>query len=136
SIGSDGLMGNKLLIIAPGTSGQPVVQNHDFIQASSPIDMDNVIDKLKITGDNAYNMVADLAIITHNIRTGKGTIGMLFSDSVFAQNLSGTLVNVKQGAKGFERNMDAASHSFLLRGLLKKTEKKTDKKGEPPKATN
>ncbi len=128
SIGSDGLMGNKLLIIAPGTSGQPVIQNRDFIQATSPIDMDDVLARLKTTGDNAYNIVADLSVITHNIRSGKGTIGMLFTDTVFAQNLSGTLVNVKQGAKGFERNMDAASHSFLLKGLIKKSEKKSEKK--------
>jgi phospholipid/cholesterol/gamma-HCH transport system substrate-binding protein len=136
SIGSDGLMGNKLLLIAPGTSSQPVIQNHDFIAASSPIDLDDVMVKLKTTGDNAYNIVADMATITHNIRAGKGTIGMLFTDTVFAQNLAGTLINVKQGAKGFERNMDAASHTFLLKGFFKKTEKKTEKKEEPKKASN
>jgi phospholipid/cholesterol/gamma-HCH transport system substrate-binding protein len=41
-------------------------------------------------------------------------------DSVLAQNMDRALVNIKQGAGGFKQNMDAASHSFLLRGYLKK----------------
>jgi phospholipid/cholesterol/gamma-HCH transport system substrate-binding protein len=51
-------------------------------------------------------------------------------DTVFAENLDKTIVNVKQGTKGFKQNMDAAQKSFLLRGFFKKkdTDKKSDKK--------
>ncbi len=122
SIGTDGLMGNKIVLIAPGTSSEKGIQNDDFIEAAIPINMDDVLLKLKTTEDNASNITSDLAVIMKNIRMGKGTIGMLFMDTVFAQNLGVAVVNVKQGSQGFKQNMDAASKSFLLKGLLKKKE--------------
>ncbi len=138
NIGSDGLMGNKLVVIAPGTDNQSIVKDNDFIATVSPINMDDVIAKLKTMGDNASNITSDLAVITKNIRNGKGTVGMLFTDTVFARNLGVTVVNVKQGAQGFNRNMNAASKSFLLRGLLKKKDKddKKDEKKDEKKTNN
>ncbi len=88
--------------------------------------MDDVLAKLKTIGDNASSITSDLAIIMKNIR--KGTVGMLFTDTVFAGNLEVTVVNVKQGAQGFNRNMNAASKSFLLLGLLKKKDKDNKKR--------
>jgi phospholipid/cholesterol/gamma-HCH transport system substrate-binding protein len=128
SIGSDGLMGNKIVIIAPGTSNESEVSNNSFIEATPPINIDDVLLKLKGIGDNASSITSDLAVVTKNIRIGKGTIGMLFTDTVFAHNLGAAMVNVKQGSQGFKQNMDAASKSFLLRGFLKKDKKKEEKK--------
>ena len=85
--------------------------------------MDDIMLKVKTTADNAADISADLAVIMDNITQGKGTIGKLFMDSSFATNLDKTLINIKQGSGGFKRNMDAASHNFLLRGFLKKKHK-------------
>jgi phospholipid/cholesterol/gamma-HCH transport system substrate-binding protein len=126
TIGSDGLMGNKILNIAPGTIGQAEIQDHDFITTVQPVNMDEVLNKVKLTTDNAAEIANDLSDIMHNIHEGKGTIGKLFMDTVFAENLDQTIVNVKQGSKGFKQNMDAAKSSILLRGYFKK--KESDKK--------
>jgi len=133
SIGSDGLMGNKIIIIVPGAASNDEISNNDAIGSIAPIDMDALMFKLKATGDNLSSITGDLATIMKNIRTGKGTIGMLFTDSVFAHNLGSAIVNVKQGAQGFKQNMDAAGNSFLLRGYLKKKEKEKEKKKEESK---
>jgi len=127
SIGSDGLMGNKIIIIAPGTGTEAVIQNNSYIRSIAPIDMDEVFASLKTTSDNAASITTDLASIAKNIRNGKGTIGMLFTDTVFAHNLGGAIVNIKQGAKGFKQNMDAAGNSFLLKRLVKKEKNKEEK---------
>jgi hypothetical protein len=47
----------------------------------------------------------------NNIRRGKGTIGKLFMDTLFAKSIDQTLLNIKQGTGGFKKNMDAASHN-------------------------
>lgn len=125
-IGTDGLMGNKILILLPGTGKEPIVQDNDFIRTTMPVSMDDILLKLKLTGDNAANITSDLAVITSNIRSGKGTIGKLFMDSSFAQNLDRTVVSLNKGATGFSQNMEAAKHSFLLKGLFKKKKKKQD----------
>ncbi len=119
-IGSDGLMGNKIVVIIPGTSNKPVVSNNDIIETAQTVSMDDILVKIKVTSDNAADITDDLSAIIENIREGKGTVGKLFMDSTFAENLDAALINVKQGAGGFKKNMDAASHNFLLRGFFKK----------------
>jgi phospholipid/cholesterol/gamma-HCH transport system substrate-binding protein len=130
-IGSDGLMGNKILLIMPGTgNNQQVIANNDIIQTAQPVSMDDLLIKLKVTGDNAATITSDLATIVGNIRDGKGTMGKLFMDSTFAKNVEESVVNIKQGTGGFKKNMDAASHNILLRGYLKKKQNQAEKQVE------
>jgi phospholipid/cholesterol/gamma-HCH transport system substrate-binding protein len=124
-IGSDGLMGNKLLIITPGTSGKQPLADNDVIETSQQVTMDDILLKLKVTGDNAANITNDLSIVMQNVREGKGTIGKLMMDSVLAENVDAALVNIKQGAGGFKQNMNAASHNFLLKGYFKNKKKES-----------
>ena len=126
-IGSDGLMGNKLLIITAGTPGQKPLADNDVIKTSQPVTMDDILIKLKVTGDNAANITNDLAIIMQNVREGKGTVGKLMMDSALAENLGGAIVNIKQAAGGLKQNMNAASSNILLRGYFKKKKKKEEK---------
>lgn len=127
-IGSDGLMGSKIIIITPGTIGEKEIEGSDFITTIVPISIDDIMLNLKITTDNAADITDDLAAIMYNVRTGRGTIGKLLMDSVFAESIDQTLNNIKQGAGGFKQNMDAASHNFLLRGFLKKKEREAARK--------
>jgi phospholipid/cholesterol/gamma-HCH transport system substrate-binding protein len=129
-ISSDGLMGNKIVSIIPGIPGQEEISDNDIIQSIQPIDMDNVLSSVKVTTDNLASMSGDLAAIMKNIHEGKGTIGKLFMDSTMAQNVSQAMVNIKQGAGGFNQNMNAASQSFLLRGYLKKKKEEANKKAQ------
>jgi phospholipid/cholesterol/gamma-HCH transport system substrate-binding protein len=129
-IGSDGLMGNKIVVIMPGTFAAKVIEDKDYMTTAFPVSMDDIMLKLKITSTNAAIITDDLAAITDNIRNGKGTIGKLFMDTVFAQNIDRTIVNMKEGAGGFKQNMDAASHNILLRGYLKDKEKDKEEKNK------
>jgi phospholipid/cholesterol/gamma-HCH transport system substrate-binding protein len=122
-IGSDGLMGNKIVIISPGTPDRPELSNNDIIQSMQSVSLDDIMLKLKVTSDNAAEITTNLGLIVRNITNGKGTVGKLFMDTIFAQNIDQTLINIKQGAGGFDNNMKAASKSFFLRGFFKKKKK-------------
>lgn len=128
TIGSDGLMGSKIMNISPGTMANQEIENNDMIAAAVPINMDEMLFKLKTATDNAALIMDNLATITGNIRAGNGTIGKLFMDTAFAENLDRTIVNVKDGSKGFKQNMDAAQKSILLRGYFKDKKKPAEKK--------
>lgn len=123
-IGTDGLMGNKIVSIIPGRGSEVRIADNDILETIRPVSMDDIMLKIKITTDNAASISDDLAVIIDNISEGRGTMGKLFMDTSFARNLDKTLVNIKQGTGGFKRNMDAASHNFLLRGFLKKKKSK------------
>jgi phospholipid/cholesterol/gamma-HCH transport system substrate-binding protein len=135
-IGSDGLMGNKIVIIMPGSIGKQTIQAGDYIATVAPVSFDDILLKLKVTSNNAATITDDLSAIMGNIRSGRGTIGKLFMDTVFAKNIDQTILNIKQGAGGFKQNMDAASHNILLRGFIKKKEKEKEKEKEKGKEIN
>jgi phospholipid/cholesterol/gamma-HCH transport system substrate-binding protein len=123
SIGSEGLMGDKVVEISPGTPDQKEIENNDSILCEGGNGLDEIMAQVKIVAQNAAQITGDLAGIVDNIHQGKGSIGKLFMDSTFAKNLDQTVVNIKEGAGGFKENMDAAKHNFLLRGYFKKKEK-------------
>ncbi len=127
-IGSDGLMGNKIVSITPGTPGQTSVSDNDVIATEQPVSMDDILIKLKVTGDNAASITGDLSIIIANIREGRGTVGKLLMDTAMANEVDEALVNIKQGAGGFKQNMKAVSNNVLLRGFFKKEKKKEKEK--------
>ncbi len=112
TIGSEGLMGNKVLIINPGTGGKKVIENNDVIKTSMPIDIDDVLMSLKKTIDNTSNITSDLSLVTNNIQSGKGTIGRLLMDHSLAQNFDSSIVNLNQGLTGINNILNNAERSF------------------------
>lgn len=124
-IGSEGIMGNKILIITPGSSTR-IVKNNSYIQSQPPVNMDAILTNLKVTVDNSASITSDLSTIMDFISTGKGTIGKLLMDSAFAEDVDKTVGNIKQGAGGFKDNMEAAKSNILLRGFFRKKEKEAE----------
>jgi len=117
SIGSEGLMGNKILIISPGTGGKKEIENNDTVVTVQPINMDDILISLKTTIDNTSLVTNDLSKITSNIQSGKGAIGRLLMDRSYAQNFDSTFVNLKEGSAAFKILMDKAKSSWLLWGF-------------------
>jgi phospholipid/cholesterol/gamma-HCH transport system substrate-binding protein len=112
SIGSEGLMGNRILIINPGTGGKMTIENNDTVQTIQPINMDDVMISLKATIDKSSSITGDLAKITNNIQAGHGTIGRLLMDPSLARNFDSSLVNLKRGSEGLKHLMDDARQSY------------------------
>ncbi len=94
SIGSEGLMGNKIVIVTPGTTSQPEIEENDFVKTVPPLNLDGVLYTVKTTSDNVERITADLADIVHTIRRGKGTIGQLFMDSTYLKQTRDNLTQI------------------------------------------
>jgi len=117
SIGSEGLMGNKVLVISPGTGGKKSIENDDVIATSQPTDIDEIMKSLKTTIDNTAYITGDLAKIATNIESGKGTIGRLMMGKTWRQDIESTIINLKDGSVGFKTFMDKTNQldSILIR---------------------
>ena len=105
SIGSEGLMGNKILIIIPGTVGEKIIENNDTVITAVPMNLDEVFLSLKATIDNTTSITGDLAKITENIQSGRGTIGRLLMDRSLRKDFDSTFDNLKEGTAEFHRFM-------------------------------
>jgi phospholipid/cholesterol/gamma-HCH transport system substrate-binding protein len=112
SIGSEGLMGNKTLIITPGTGGKKEIENNDTVATAVPLSIDDILVSLKTTIDNTSNITSNLSKITTTIQSGEGTIGRLLMDQSLAQNFDSSIVNLKQGSEGFKNLVDDVTGGF------------------------
>lgn len=130
SIGSDGLMGDKVFTISHGTTSKEMVKDNDFIASVNAIEMEDIMKSVKSTLDNAEVITGELAEFSYNMNNGKGTLSKLMNDKSFAVKLDSTMSNLESGTKGLSENMEAAKHNFLLKGYFKKKEKEEAKKQE------
>ncbi len=130
SIGSEGLMGDKVITITAGTPGQPVVVNGDSLRTNIPIETDAIMASLKTSADNAAIITGNLADISSRITNGKGALGKLLHDTTLSTNLSKTMRHLNTSTEKLDQNMEAAQHNFLLRGFFKKKEREKKKKEE------
>ena len=130
SIGSEGLMGDKVIVLAPGTTGQQPVVEGDTLESRQPIETEAIMASLKTSADNAAVITSNLADISNRINHGQGALGKLLRDTSLSSNISTTMKNLKTSTQKLDENMEAAKHNFLLRGFFKKKEKEKQKKEE------
>lgn len=103
SIGSDGLMGDKVLTISPGTIANSQVKDGDLINSKKPIDMEDVMSSLKTSVDNAGIITAQLAQFTSKMNSGNGALSKLISDEEFSNSLKTTLTNLENSSNEFAK---------------------------------
>jgi len=114
-------MGNKVLIINPGTGDKKIIEDNDTIATTQPTEIDEIMKSLKTTIDNTSSITGDLSKITKNVETGKGTIGRLIMDQSWRQKFDSTFTNLKEGSIGFKIFMDKAKDLDEILTSLKTT---------------
>lgn len=123
AIGSEGLIGDKLLKISQGSSDAPMIQEQKHLASAEPVELDAIMESLEATAVNAEIISEQLAEIMFKVNSGQGTLGRLIQDTTIAADFSETMLNIKRSSKGLDENMEAAKHNFLLRGYFNKKAK-------------
>ena len=72
-IGSDGFIGNKIVVIRPGDAPE-IVEDNDTINAVSPTDTQEIINIAKQVGENTKSITTDLKAIMTKINKGQGIV--------------------------------------------------------------
>lgn len=94
-IGTDGLMGNKLVNISSSAGRSPVVNNGDTLQTRKPLEGEEMIRTLAATNENLKQISEEVKMITTKINNTRGTIWLLLHDTLLAGNLKQTVENIK-----------------------------------------
>ena len=128
AIGSEGLIGDRLLIITQGSSDAEIVGDGDNLISEEPVETDAIMASLRVTAGNAEIISQELAEIMVKINSGKGTLGRLIQDSTISANFNQTMLNLNKSSKGLNENMEAVKHNFLLKGYFNKKKKEALKR--------
>ncbi|MFO7939679.1 MAG: MlaD family protein [Bacteroidales bacterium] len=88
AIGSEGVMGNKIMSVTPGTPNAPTINHFDTLPTVETVKFEAILFELKKSSQNATQITENLVAITHKINRGEGIFGKLFSDTVLSNNLT------------------------------------------------
>lgn len=133
AVGSEGLIGDRLLIISHGSFDAPLAREGEQLESVEPVETDAIMLSLKVTAENAEIITQELAEIMVKINGGEGTLGRLIQDTTIARNIDQTIINLKKSSKGLDENMEAAKHNFLLKGFFNKKARAAEKKAAEKK---
>lgn len=120
-LGSDGLIGNKIIMIEGGSADAPVVKEGDTLRAEKDLTTDQIMKTLQENNQNLLAVTSDFKTLSHNILQGKGTLGALLADSNMAQQLRNAMRNLQtttQTAAQMAGQLDAFSKKLNTKGGL------------------
>jgi phospholipid/cholesterol/gamma-HCH transport system substrate-binding protein len=137
AIGSEGLIGDRILIISQGSADAPLVKEGQQLASVEPVETDAIMLSLSVTAVYAEVISKQLAEIMFKINSGEGTLGRLIQDTIIAENFDQTMVNLKRSSKGLNENMNAAKENFLFRGYYRRKAREAEKmKADSAKISN
>jgi phospholipid/cholesterol/gamma-HCH transport system substrate-binding protein len=97
-IGSDGLMGNRIVVIEGGNLSGPSIYDGDTLQAEKSLTTDDLVNTLQKNNLNLLEITANLKTVSKDLASGKGPIGTLLRDQSLATNISDVVSTLKQAA--------------------------------------
>lgn len=102
-VGTDGLIGNKIIVIYGGTEDQPVVQDGESLMVEKATSTDEMMATLQTNNKNLVAITENFKIISTQLAEGQGTLGAILKDSTMYLQLNQTLAKFKQTAENTER---------------------------------
>ena len=120
-IGSDGLIGNKILIIYGGTSTTKRVEPGDTLQVEKTFSQEDMLNTLQENNVNLLSITSDLKIVSKNLLAGEGTLGKLLSDNKVYENIDAATRSLRiasAGATKLVESLNAFSTELNTEGKL------------------
>ncbi len=127
SIGSEGIIGDRIIIITQGSNSARMAEDGQHIMSKEPVETDDIMKSLKSSAESAEIITVQLAEIMMNINSGQGTLGRLIQDSTIAENINQTIGNFKKSSEGLDQTIDVTKENvFAFMESLRKTAAKTE----------
>jgi phospholipid/cholesterol/gamma-HCH transport system substrate-binding protein len=95
TISSDGLIGNKIIVIDGGTLKFPFVEDGDQLAVNTALSTDDIMKTLQVNNKNLVDITSDFRLLARNLVDGKGTIGALLTDQSVADNFKSIVINLQ-----------------------------------------
>ena len=88
---SEGLIGNKIIDISPGSETVQSINDGDLLESIKPIEAEDILKSMKETSDNASLITKDIVSIISKVDSGEGSLGQLINNKSMYNNIDSTL---------------------------------------------
>lgn len=109
SIGTEGLMGNKVVNIVASKVVSPRVDEDDILLTVPRLDISNAMTTLAITNDNAGIIAAELVETVRKINSSPA-VWQIMTDTTLPLNIRASLRNIAESSERLNRTTQVVEH--------------------------
>lgn len=102
-IGTDGLVGNKILIIDGGTLSAPVIAEGGNVRGQHQGGTAEMMATLQANNANLLEITGNLKTISQKLAAGQGTLGQLINDPSLGNDLRTSIGNLQAATAGSQK---------------------------------
>ncbi len=113
TIGSSGIIGDRILTLAQGSNNSPIAKNGQHLSSDEPLETDAIFARLDNTAADVEIIAKELAEVMSNINSGKGMLGQLIVDSAIAGNVSQTIANFMKSSEGLDETIEVTKENVF-----------------------
>lgn len=120
-ISTDGLIGNKVIVIYGGTTHYDAVQEGDTLAVEQSLSTENILNTLQKNNENILAITTDFKAISKKLTTKEGSIGKLLHDDALYNHVnlaSVSLTNAAVKAKELLSSLNDFSQKLHKKGTL------------------
>lgn len=103
TVGSDGLIGNPIIILSGGTPGGPTIEAGDTLSIGTAVSTADLLATLQTNNENLVSITTDIKALTAGIRAGEGTLGKLFTQDDLYTQVQAALTDVSAASDNARR---------------------------------
>ena len=102
-ITTDGLVGNKIVVISGGTEAAPIIANNDLLTTERLPGLQEMTATLQASSSNLLEITGNLRTISKKLSDGQGTLGELINDPSIADQLKASILHLRAASAGSEK---------------------------------
>jgi len=120
-LSTDGLIGNKILVIYGGTDKFDPIEEGDTLGVEKTVSQEDMLKVLQESNKNIMSITADFKVISKRLAAGEGTMGKLLTDNSMYDNAKDAIKSIQQiSLKGQQvlNNLNAYTTKLNQEGTL------------------
>ena len=95
-LSSDGLIGNKLIVIFGGNPSTAEIEDGDILQVQKDLSTDDIMKTLQENNENLIGITSNFKKLSGDMVKGKGLAGTLLADSSLAKSFKAIVMNLQK----------------------------------------
>jgi phospholipid/cholesterol/gamma-HCH transport system substrate-binding protein len=108
-VSTDGLIGNRILIIYGGTPASDMIQEDDTLKAEKTLSTEDMMNTFQESNVNVQEITNDLKKITSKLSKGEGSIGKLMNDETIYKDITATTASLRKASEKAQGLMTSLS---------------------------
>ncbi|MEQ1506881.1 MAG: MlaD family protein, partial [Myxococcota bacterium] len=122
-VSSDGLIGNKIVVVYEGTADAPAIRDGDALEAGVAVSTEQMMAMFQENNQNLLAITTDVKGLTARLAAGEGTAGKLLTDDTLYADLTTAVSSLKtasDNAVGMTSSLSSLAADLNREGNLAK----------------